>query len=115
MRGSTLLLLAVVGLSGCTDPRERPCRIAIKSLGVAPDSRAAAELEKAVAFGHYALPDIEQEFQAASVKGRLRYLAALRRIDSKDAVPFLEIVARWDEDDAVRRGAKELLQSLAAK
>ena len=107
-----LLLSAVMLVSACTDRRERPCRIAVKSLGVAPDSKAAGELEKVVAFGHYALPDIEQEFHASTLKGRLRYLDALQRIRSSDSVAFLRTVARWDSDDAVRKGAAELARQL---
>ena len=113
MRAVPLLLLLLLPLaSACTDRRERPCRIAVKSLAAAPDSRAPGELEKVVAFGHYALPDIEQEFHATSLKGRLRYLDALRRIRSTDSVAFLETVARWDPDDAVRRGAADLARGL---
>jgi hypothetical protein len=106
------LVLALTPALACTDARERPCRIAVKSLGVAPDGKAAGELAKVVAFGHYALPDIEQEFHASTLKGRLRYLDALQRIRSSDSVAFLRTVARWDSDDAVRKGAAELARQL---
>jgi hypothetical protein len=109
------MLIAIIGLGlgACTDSRERPCRIAVKSLALAPDNKAAGELVKVVAFGRYALPEIEQEYHYASTKGRLRYLDALRRIKDADAVRFLQVVARWDDDDAVRRTAKQVADDIS--
>jgi hypothetical protein len=108
-----LLLSAVLlALAGCTDEREQPCRLAVRSLAAAPEDRAAGELKKVLAFGRYALPDIEQELHAASTTGRKRLIEALRKLREREAIPFLEIVARWDEEPEVRALAREVAASL---
>ncbi len=105
-------LVLLLGLGGCADEREHPCRIAVKSLAAAPENRASGELEKVLRFGRYALPDIEQELHTASVTGRKRLLEALRRLKEREAIPFLEIVARHDESQEVRALAAEVAASL---
>jgi len=112
--GRVILVLLLVFLASCTDEREQPCRIAVKSLAAAPENRAAGELQKVLAFGHYALPDIEQELHSANAVGRKRLIEALRRLKEKGAIPFLEIVACWDESAEIRSLAKEVAASLRA-
>jgi hypothetical protein len=107
------LTTLLFGLAACTDSRERPCRIAVKSLALAPDNKAAGELVKVVSYGRYALPEIEQEYHYASTKGRMRYLDAMQRIKDAEAVRFLRVVVRWDDNDAVRRRAKEVADELS--
>lgn len=110
-----LLLLALLA-AACTDTtvREQPCRLAVKSLAAAPEVHARGELQKVLRFGRYALPDIEQEFHGATVVGRKRLLEALRRLKEREAVPFLELVARSDEHAEVRALAAEVATSLRA-
>ena len=108
------LLLAVLlgSTAGCTDDRERACRLAVKSLVAAPDKHLRTEMAKVVAFGTYALPDIEQEMHGAPIKGRLRLLDAVRRIGSPEAVPLLDFLIRVDTDDAVRKEAQKVARQL---
>jgi hypothetical protein len=108
-----LLVISTLLLS-CGDDRERRCHLAVKSLVAAPADRAAGELEKVVAFGRYALPDVEQEFHAASPTGRRRLLDALDRLRLREAQPFLAFVARWETDQALRRQAMVLARRFAA-
>lgn len=103
-------LLSLASLGGCDDDNERRCRLAVKSLVAAPNDRASGELDKVVAFGRYALPDIEQEFHSASVTGRRRLLDALGRLRLDEARPFLVFVARWEVDPDVRRQAAHLAE-----
>jgi hypothetical protein len=108
----TLMLTALLGSLACTDDRERACHTAVKSLVAAPDKHLKSEMAKVVAFGTYALPDIEQEMHGAPIKGRLRLLDALRRIGSAEAVPLLDFLIRVDTDDAVRKEAGKVVRQL---
>ena len=114
MRTVVAIVLVAALQAGCVDSteREQPCRIAVKSLAAAPENRAAGELQKVLRFGRYALPDIEQELQIASVVGRKRLLEALRRLREPESIPFLETVARWDEAKEVRALASEIASDL---
>ena len=49
----TLLIVTILlSLAACTDQREQPCRIAVRSLAAAPEDRAGGELKKVLAFEH---------------------------------------------------------------
>ena len=80
--------------------------MAVRKLIAAPASRVEGALDAVVAFGVYALPDIEQELHAAPAKARLRLLRALERIDSPEAAPLLRFLARHDTDATVRKRAR---------
>jgi hypothetical protein len=97
---------------GCADDRERLCHIAAKSVVAAPENKARGEMDKLLSFGRYALPDIEQEFHAANATGRLRLLEVLRRLGLPEALPFLQVVVRWDGEEEVRRAAEEVARAL---
>lgn len=116
-RGLLLLLLLPLVLKGCASDfdREQRSRLRVRSLVAAPERAVEQELDKVVAQGAYALPDIEQEMHAAPAAGRLRLLRALGRIGSREAVPLLRFLARHDTDDAVRRRAGRLADRLKAK
>ncbi len=113
-RGVAAALLSLL-LVGCSDNRERPCHIAAKSVVAAPESKARGEMERLLAFGRYALPDIEQEFHGASTTGRLRLLEVLRRLRLPETIPFVEVVARWDAEDKVREEAKAVAAEIAQR
>jgi hypothetical protein len=101
------LLVVGLALAAChDDERERKCQLAVRSLVAAPEDRAAGELEKVLAFGRYALPDIEQEYHAARRAGRARLIEALSRIADPEAVPLLALLARWEEDAELARLAR---------
>ena len=93
--------------------RERLSHLAARSLVAAPDRAVAAELNRVVAVGAFALPDIEQEIHAAPAAGRLRLLRAIERIGSPQAIPLLRFLVRWDTDDAVRREAQRIARQLS--
>jgi hypothetical protein len=114
LRRLPVVLLALAALlPACQDTqREKESRMAVKRLVSAPDGKEARELERVVSFGRYTLPDIEQESHAAPSKSRLRLVDAVRRIGSRDALPWLDFLARWDSDEAVRRGAKRAGEDL---
>lgn len=107
-------MAALVLLAACANDleRERGSRIAARSLVAAPETKVEGELDRMVAFGPYALPDIEQEMHNAPVAGRLRLLRAIERIGSREAVPFLTFLASHDGDKLVRRRAATLARSL---
>jgi len=101
--GSLLWFAGLV--TGCDDDRERKCQLAVRSLAAAPEAKAAHEMERVIAFGRYALPDIEQEIHTANVRGRERLLEAISRLRLTEALPLTEYVARWDESAQVRARA----------
>jgi hypothetical protein len=103
-----LAVLLALGLAACSDGDERRCHLAVKSLVAAPQSKVAGELDKVVAFGRYALVDIEQEYHAASGSGRRRLLDALDRLRLAEAQPFVEQIARGETDPTVREQAARL-------
>ena len=86
-----------------------------KSVVAAPESKARGEIDRLLAFGRYALPDIEQEFHGASTTGRLRLLEVLRRLRLPETIPFLEVVARWDTEQKVRKEAEAVAAALAQR
>jgi hypothetical protein len=106
-------LVLLLSLAACSDNGERRCHLAVKSLVAAPQNKAAGELEKVVAFGRYALVDIEQEYHAAPPTGRRRLLDALDRLQLAEAQPFLELCARVETDPAVREQAVRLARRAA--
>ena len=107
-----LCLPACLGLLSCDADRERASHIAVKSLAAAPESKVPGEMQRVLALGRYALPDIEQEIHGASSRGRLRLLEALRRLKDREALPLVDTVARWDVDPGARALAKEVAQEL---
>lgn len=111
---AALLALALLLLGGgCEDdPRERRCRLAVRSLVACPESRVDGELAKVLAYSRYALPDIEQEFHVSPRLGRLRLLRALAKMGDAEALPFARHVARWDEEPEVRKRAEQLAEAL---
>jgi len=113
-RARYVLLLFCLTLASCVNDldRERRCRLAVRSLAAAPQRAVESELDKVVAFGSYALPDIEQAMHSAPVAKRLRLLRAIERVQAPEAIPFLRFLARWDTDDAVRRTAKQTADQL---
>lgn len=105
MRLCWLLLIAVV-LPACpSKDEERSARIAVKRLTGAPKSKLPHEMQRVVALGTFALPDIEQEIHETPAAGRLRLVEAIRRIKSPEGLHLLDFLARWDTDDTVRRRA----------
>ena len=110
-----LALLALLApVASCGRDVERQCRIAVRSLVAAPKNRVAGELDKVVAFGRYALPDIEQEFHSSSTAPRGRLLDALSRLNLRESIPFVELAARWEKDATVRSQAEAVLRKLRA-
>jgi hypothetical protein len=107
-----MLLLLGMGNGCAREEREQATRRAVKSLVAAPEEYVAGERRRVVAFGRYALPDIEQEFHSADPGGRVRLLEALERLAQEESLPFLKLVARWDEDDAVRKRAAKVVATL---
>jgi hypothetical protein len=107
---SLIVLLLLFLQSGCANDldRERRSRIGVRGLVAAPPNKVEEALDRVVALGAYALPDIEQEFHAAPALGRQRLLRALERIDSRKAVPLLRFLAEHDTDETVRRRAAVL-------
>jgi hypothetical protein len=111
----TIALVLLLGLlAACSDTDERRCHLAVKSLIAAPADKARGELDRVLAFGRYALPDIEQEFHAASSAGRGRLLDALDRLRLAEAQPFLELVTRLETDPALREQAAHLARRFAS-
>jgi hypothetical protein len=105
-----VLPLALLVVSACANDldRERRSRIAVRALVAAPPSKVEEALDRVVALGVYALPDIEQELHAAPAAGRRHLLRAIERINSSEAVPLLRFLARHDTDETVRKRAAVL-------
>jgi hypothetical protein len=103
-----LMSLVLIPLIVCCSniDRETASRRSVKRLLAAPDKHLTQEMNRVVAFGEFVLVDIEQELHSAEVKGRLRLLEALRRIDSHRALPLVQFIARWDNEQQVRTKAK---------
>ena len=110
----TSACLALLLLGSCANEikREQACRLAVKSLVAAPETRVAGELARVVKHGRYALPDIEQEMHQAPLASRLRLLDAIERIGEAEAVPLLDFLARWDTADKVRVRARNVARTL---
>lgn len=107
-------LIALLLLCACANEidRERTCRLAVKSLVAAPETKVPGELRRVVKLGRYALPDIEQEIHQAPAASRLRLLDAIERIGEAEAVPLLEFLARYDTVDKVRKRARDVARTL---
>jgi hypothetical protein len=110
----SIALLTVLSVVSCGKDLERSSRIAVKSLVAAPENKVEQELAKVVALGRYALPDIEQEFHSAPGQGRLRLLEALRQLALPEAVPFVQTIERWEQDEAVKKQAILVRKMLVA-
>jgi hypothetical protein len=106
------LLACWVLTPACSSERPRESRRAVKALVDAKDEQTQRLTRAVVAFGRYALPDIEQEFQEAPRRGRLLLLRAIERIGDPDALPFLDHVARWDDEPRVRHKAARVAATL---
>ncbi len=108
------LSLALVCLFGpaCERQDEWRVRIAVKGLATAPERHVPQSMAKVVAFGRLALVDIEQVIQGAEEPGRLRLMKALRKIGDPEAIPLLQIIARWDPSKTVRQEAQATIKAL---
>ena len=106
--GAALLAAALLAtVAGCQHDREYEARLAVRRVIAAPVGKLPAEMKRTVAMGEYVLPDIEQAVHASPVAGRLRLVELMRRIGSPKSLPLLDLLARWDTDDAVRRRARQ--------
>jgi hypothetical protein len=105
--------LFVFALGACSTSDERRSLRAVKRLLRANEVYAPTALSELVAFGPYALVDIEQELPGAKQQGRLRLIEAIGRIGDREALPFLRVIGRWDDDPLVRKTAKEVMDQLA--
>ena len=110
-----VLLAALLLLPACSDNREHASRAAVKALLDSKDSLVRHHRARLVAMGRYVLPDIEQEYQGAPYKGRLRLLDVLERMGDPEAVHLVRHIARWDEEDLCRERAKKVLLTLQKK
>lgn len=118
MKGRPLITLALLltfstFLLACSDNQEYASRAAVKALLESKDSLVRHHRARLVTMGRYVLPDIEQEFQGASYKGRLRLLDVLERMGDPEALHLVRHVARWDEDSICRKRAQKVARTLA--
>jgi hypothetical protein len=106
------LVMLLLSAGACTDEREQASRLVVKSLAAAPKDKAAREAEKVLSFGRYALPDIEQELQVSPLEGKLRLLDVLERLKDREALPFLDFLARWEREEAARKRAGQVAKAI---
>lgn len=101
MRWALVLLLLLVA---CEDSREWQVREAVRAVVKGKrDHRQAMDF--VVAQGRYAIPEIEQQIHAAPDAAKKRLIALLARIDDREAVPLLRILAERGSP-AVQRAAR---------
>lgn len=103
-----LMLMTLLVIAGCEDPREWRSRQAVRQLVKATPLRVPAALERVVKLGCYALVDIEQALHGAPLPGRLRLLEAIDRGRCRGAIPLLRFLERWDDEDEVKKRARSL-------
>ncbi|MFH1130567.1 MAG: hypothetical protein V1754_04485 [Pseudomonadota bacterium] len=109
--GLTIIFLFFLGW-GCQDSREWRTRNSVKKLVDADDSIVQQATELVVAFGRYALPEIEQQMPSISPEQKLRLLEAVRQINEVEAVGFLRVLVRWSGDQSVREKSKQVIKEL---
>jgi hypothetical protein len=107
MRVALALLLV---LAACEDAREWQVRQAVRAVvGGKPDAQRAMDF--VAGQGRFAIPEIEQELHAADDNAKQRLIALLVRIDDRDAVPLLRILAERCSP-AVQQAARAALARL---
>lgn len=110
-----LLLLVSFLLPACSDNREYASRAAVKSLLESKDSLVRHHRARLVTMGRFVLPDIEQEYQGTTYKGRMRLLDVLERMGDPEALHLVRHIARWDADSVCRERAAEVAKTLQKK
>lgn len=107
-----VILLPMSSIS-CENSQEWRSRQAVRQLIKVDELNASAALNKVVAFGEFALVEIEQEFHGAKTHVKLRLLDAIRRIKSPKARPLLKFIGdNQDEEENIRKRAKEVLDQI---
>ena len=109
------MLALFILMPGCSDNREYHSRAAVRALLKSKDSLVRHHRARLVSMGRYVLPDIEQEYQGTTCKGRLRLLDVLERMGDPEALHFLRHVARRDADSVCRKKAKQVIKALQKK
>jgi HEAT repeat protein len=107
MRGVLVVLLL---LAACEDSREWQVRQAVRAVVQGKQDQRRA-MDFVVAQGRYAIPEIEQQIHAAPDAAKKRLIAVLVRIDDRDAVPLLRILAERGSAP-VREAARAALGKL---
>ena len=105
-------LAALLCFASCSDNREHRARLVVRGLIKSEDSLVRHHMAQVVALGRFVLPDIEQEYQGASYKGRLRLMTALEHIGDPESLHLLRHIARHDDDRVCRRKAAEVIKAL---
>ena len=106
------LAIALPLCSGCEDTREAKCRLWVQRLIKARTRQVEVAHKRVVAFGRYAIPEIEQEFPSATADQKIRLLEALGGIADKEAIPLLIIISERDPNSDVRERAKRIAKKL---
>jgi hypothetical protein len=109
------VLMTLLVMGGCEDPREWRSRQAVRQLVEASPLRASAAMRRVVSVGCYALVDIEQAFHGAPLPGRRRLLEAIRSAGCREATPLLRFIERWDDEEEIRRQARRTRLELSKR
>jgi hypothetical protein len=89
----------------CTNAPEKAIEADVKVIATREDALSIGAVDRVVARGVRAIPELETARPSAGVPGRLNCVTALRRIGRIEAVPILRQVAAHDLDERVRAEA----------
>ena len=108
-----VLLLGMGLLGACVDADPPALRTLVTVIST-QDGQAATEASTRLCeYGRRALVVVEAALHTATPPGRKRLLRAIRQLGDRDALPLVSHLARYDEDEGVRKEAASTLTALS--
>ncbi|MCA9665838.1 MAG: hypothetical protein KC503_09630 [Myxococcales bacterium] len=109
-----LSLSIALAAAACDDNRPHRCRAAVYRV-VKGTGDIERHIDRVVAYGVYALVEIEQQIHHAPAEARARLVRATRRIGSPEALPLMRFLRTVEQDGTVLKELDATLAALSAK
>jgi hypothetical protein len=107
------LVVILLVLAGCADTDPPAMRTLVTVIATEQGQAANEATDRLIAYGRRSLVVLEAAIHTADPAGRKRLVRAMRRLGDRDAVPLLSHIARYDEDEGVRKEASDALAALS--
>ncbi len=111
-----LLVLAMCACAcecACVQDLDRDLQDDVSIVATREAAFAEPVIARLAGRGPRAIPAIETALHTAKPTGRVQLVITLRRIGDGEAIPLLRHLARWDDDEAVRKEADFTLHTWA--